>query len=125
MITCLDHIQVAMPPGQEAKARGFFAGLLGMQEEQKPEILASRGGCWFRAGHAILHVGVEKDFIAQTKAHPAFCSTELDALAKRLAGQGYPVEWDDALPSRKRFYTHDPFGNRIEIIQDGDGFGQK
>lgn len=124
-ITQLDHIQLAMPPGQEAKAREFFAGVLGMQEEEKPGILASRGGCWFRAGLAILHVGVEKGFAAQKKAHPAFCSTELKALAERLVGRGYPVEWDDALPGRKRLYTSDPFGNRIEIIQDGDGFAQK
>lgn len=124
-ITQLDHIQLAMPPGQEAKAREFFAGVLGMQEEQKPKTLANRGGCWFKAGLAILHVGVEREFVAQKKAHPAFCSTELEALAGRLLAKGYTVEWDDELPGRKRFYTHDPFSNRIEAIQDGDGFGQR
>lgn len=124
-ITQLDHVQLAMPPGKETQAREFFSGVLGMHEEEKPTGLAERGGCWFRAGHAILHVGVEKEFAAQKKAHPAFCSTELEALADRLVAQGYPVEWDDALLGRKRFYTSDPFGNRIEIIQDGDGFAQK
>jgi aminoglycoside 6'-N-acetyltransferase I len=111
--------------GQEAKARTFFTAVLGMQEEQKPSILANRGGCWFRSRLAILHVGVEKEFAPQKKAHPALCSTELEVLANRLVGYGYPVEWDEALPTRKRFYTRDPFGNRIEIIQDGEGFSQR
>lgn len=125
MMTRLDHIQLAMPPGEEAKARAFWAGLLGMSEEEKPEPLASRGGCWFRAGMMIVHLGVEKDFAPQRKAHPAFCVSDLDGLAGRLATAGYPVTWDDALPDRRRFYTADPFGNRVELIHDGDGFGQK
>jgi len=70
-------------------------------------------------------LGVEKDFAPQKKAHPAFCVRDLDGLAQRLAGAGYPVIWDDALPERRRFYTADPFGNRIEFIANGDGVGQK
>lgn len=114
-----------MPPGAEDRAREFWVGLLGMQEEEKPEPLASRGGCWFRAGAVILHLGVEKKFAPQRKAHPAFCVRDLDGLAARLAGAGYPVTWDEALPERRRFYAVDPFGNRVELIRDGDGFGQK
>lgn len=125
MITRLDHIQLAMPPGGKAKARAFWGGWLGMQEEEKPGPLADRGGCWFRTGAVIVHLGVEKGFAPQRKAHPAFCVSDLDALAHRLAKAGFPVEWDDALPDRRRFYTADPFGNRIELLQDGHGFGQK
>ncbi len=125
MITRLDHIQLAMPAGGEDQARIFWGGLLGMAEEVKPEPLASRGGCWFRMGDIIIHLGVEKDFTPQKKAHPAFCVGDLAELAQRLAAAGYPVTWDEALPDRRRFYTADPFGNRIEFIRDGDGFGQK
>ena len=125
MITRLDHLLLAMPPGGEERARAFWGGLLGMQEEVKPGSLADRGGCWFRAGAVIVHLGVEKGFAPQRKAHPAFCVPELDEAAKRLAKAGCPVEWDDTLPARRRFYTSDPFGNRIELLQDGDGFGQK
>jgi catechol 2,3-dioxygenase-like lactoylglutathione lyase family enzyme len=125
MITGLDHIQLAMPPGQEDRARSYFVGVLGMVEEEKPEPLASRGGCWFRSGTAILHIGVESDFTAQKKAHPAFCVKSIEASAEVVKGAGFPVIWDDAIPSRRRFYTADPFGNRIELMQNGDGFGQK
>ncbi len=125
MITRLDHVQLAMPPGGEERARAFFRDVLGMKEETKPEPLASRGGCWFRAGDAILHLGVEKEAVGQKKAHPAFCVRSLDEASERLREFGFAVIPDEALPTRRRIYTADPFGNRIELIQDGDGFGQK
>jgi GNAT superfamily N-acetyltransferase len=124
VITRLDHIQMAMPQGGEERARSFFKGVLGMEEEPKPEPLAGRGGCWFRRGEVIVHVGVEKDFAPQGKAHPAFCVGDIDLTAGRLASGGHPVEWDETFPGRRRLYTADPFGNRIELIRDGDGFGQ-
>ena len=121
----LDHVQLAMPPGGEDRAREFFSGVLGMTEQVKPEPLASRGGCWFRSGAAILHLGVEDDFRPQKKAHPAFCVAELDELAGKLSEDGREVIWDEALRGRRRFYTADPFGNRIEFLRDGDGFTQR
>jgi len=120
----LDHIQLAMPAGEENLARTFFTGILGMREQEKPYPLSDRGGVWFRTGEVIVHLGVEQNFSPQKKAHPAFLIGELDHLASRLSESGYPVTWDDALPTRKRFYSADPFGNRLEFIADGDGFTQ-
>lgn len=125
MISRLDHIQLAMPSGGEDRARGFWCDVLDMTEEVKPEQLASRGGCWFRAGEIIVHIGVEKEFMPQKKAHPAFCVHDLGGLARKLEKAGYLVTPDEALPNRERFYTTDPFGNRIEFIAEGDGFGEK
>jgi catechol 2,3-dioxygenase-like lactoylglutathione lyase family enzyme len=121
----LDHIQLGMPRGGEPEARRFFADLLGMTEEEKPEPLRSRGGCWFRSGDCVVHVGVDPDFTPQRKAHPAFLRADLDALSARLTQAGHPVTWDDAAEGRVRCYTADPFGNRIELIRDGDGFSQR
>jgi catechol 2,3-dioxygenase-like lactoylglutathione lyase family enzyme len=121
----LDHIQLAMPEGGEEKARAFFAGLLGMVEEEKTYPLSERGGCWFRKGTVILHLGVDEGFIPQKKAHPAFIVPDPGAMDQALRAFGHEVAWDVALPSRKRFYTHDPFGNRIEFIKEGDGFSDK
>jgi len=125
MITLLDHVQLTMPRGGEDKARAYFGGLLGMQEEPKPEPYNRRGGCWFRAGAASIHLGVEDDFQPWKKAHIALCIADLDTLVARLEASGYKIEWEDAVKSRKRLYTKDPFGNRIELIQDGDGFSQR
>ena len=121
----LDHIQLAMPTGEEEKARAFFGDILGMHEVEKPYPLSERGGCWFRKDSAIIHLGIDNPFLPQRKAHPAFIVPGLDELADKLCQSGYDVTWDDALAERKRFYTTDPFGNRIEFIKEGDGFSQK
>jgi len=121
----LDHIQLAMPPGKEDQARRFFIDLLGMAEEAKPSPLDTRGGCWFRRDAVRLHVGVEADFAPQRKAHPAFTVEDLAGLATRLAEADFPVKWDNALRDRQRFYTTDPFGNRLEFLRAGDGFRER
>ena len=120
-VSGFDHLQVAMPAGAEAAARSFYADLLGLVEVVKPAPLRSRGGCWFSGPGIALHLGVETPFSPARKAHPAFLTADLNGLAQRLAAAGSPVTWDEALPHVRRFYTADPFGNRIEIIQAEDG----
>jgi catechol 2,3-dioxygenase-like lactoylglutathione lyase family enzyme len=114
----IDHVQLAGPPGCEDEARRFFGELLGLAELAKPPALAARGGVWFAAGAQQLHVGVEEGFAPARKAHPALAvePAALDDLAARLANGGAPVEWDDELAPRRRLYTADPWGNRIELI---------
>ena len=115
----LDHVQLAAPPGCEAEARRFFGELLGLDELKKPQPLRSRGGVWFVLDEGgQLHIGVEEPFAPARKAHPAFrLSPEaLDELAARLDAAGERVEWDDSLPGARRFYTADPWGNRLELL---------
>ncbi|MEU3888079.1 VOC family protein [Streptomyces sp. NPDC029041] len=117
MITALDHVQLAAPPGSEERLRAYYAGVLGMTEVPKPPTLARRGGCWFQAGTVRLHLGVEEDFRAARKAHPGLRVTDIDAYAARLESGGAPVHWDRALPGHKRFYPQDPVGNRLEFLE--------
>ncbi len=119
MIAGLDHVQVAAPPGCEAEARRFYGGLLGLDEVEKPAALRARGGVWFAVGAQQLHVGVEAEFMAARKAHPALAvlAGQLDAMAARLTDAGAEVVWDDAIPGLRRFYTSDPWGNRIELLE--------
>lgn len=113
-----DHVQVAIPAGGEGVARAFYGGLLGMREEPKPPALAARGGCWFRSGSAVLHLGVETPFTPAGKAHPAFLVTDLEAVRTALAGAGCDcVDGSGELPGVRRFHTRDPFGNRLEFQQ--------
>ncbi|HZC75718.1 MAG TPA: hypothetical protein VE220_07065 [Gaiellaceae bacterium] len=112
-------MQLAAPPGCEEEARRFFGELLGLKELAKPESLRSRGGVWFAlGGGGQLHIGVEDPFAPARKAHPAFrlLAAELDELASRLESAGQHVEWDEALPDVRRFYTADPWGNRLELL---------
>ena len=115
----LDHVQVAAPPGCEREARSFYGGLLGLPELPKPENLQGGGGVWFAAGAQELHVGVADDFTPARKAHPGLrvdSDAALDALAGALTTAGAAVEWDDRIPGRRRFFTSDPWGNRVELL---------
>ena len=116
-IVAIDHVQIAMPQGGEDKAREFYGKLLGLDEIPKPSALAKRGGNWFEKGNIRIHLGVEQEFTPARKAHLALSVTKLDQLAKALKKSGYTVEYDEAIPHVRRFYTHDPFGNRIELME--------
>ncbi len=115
-ILAIDHVQLAMPKGEEAKARAFFAGILGMSERPKPDELAQRGGAWFEAGTVQIHLGVEADFRPARKAHVALRVNANSTLRAKLAAAGYPIREDDAMAGVSRFYSEDCFGNRIEFI---------
>jgi enamine deaminase RidA (YjgF/YER057c/UK114 family) len=116
----LDHVQLAMPAGQEQIARDFYVGVLGLIEEPKPPNLAKRGGVWFSGGSLRLHLGVEGDFRPAKKAHPALLVEGLVALAERCRGAGYPPVADEPLEGYDRVYVYDPFGNRIELLEPTD-----
>jgi hypothetical protein len=120
-IVSLDHVQLAIPAGQEARARDFYAGVLRLIEESKPEHLATRGGVWFRSGSFRLHLGVDGDFHPARKAHPALLVNGLTALADRLLATGYPPVLDEPLEGFNRVYVSDPFGNRIELLEPRQG----
>lgn len=114
----IDHVQVAAPVGSEAEARRFYGEVLGLTEVPKPAALQARGGVWFACGAHQLHIGVTERFSPADKAHPALQVrlAELDRLAGRLEAAGAPVRWDDAIPGTRRFYTADPWGNRLELV---------
>jgi ribosomal protein S18 acetylase RimI-like enzyme len=114
MISGLDHVQVAAPPGGESAARAFYGELLRLPELSKPERLRARGGAWFAVGDQQLHVGIEEPFAPARKAHPALAiprAGDLRALAARIEAAGHQVQWDGP-----RIYVEDPFGNRLELL---------
>jgi catechol 2,3-dioxygenase-like lactoylglutathione lyase family enzyme len=113
----LDHVQLAMPAGKEDSARAFYCGVLGLVEETKPANLARRGGVWFRGGALRLHLGVDPKFHAAGKAHPAILVRGLSELAARCRAAGFPPVTDEPLAGFDRIYVFDPFGNRIELLE--------
>ena len=116
--TALDHIQLAMPPGEEEKARAFYGGRLGMTEVRKPSELAKRGGCWFTSGGVQLHLGVETDFRPAKKAHPALRCRDYASVTADLRAAGIEIKDDNTIPGVRRCHIFDPFGNRIELIAE-------
>lgn len=118
LIEGLDHVQIAAPPDCEDDSRWFFGELLGLAEIEKPDALRGRGGVWFQAGDQQLHVGVEEQFAPARKAHPALRvrPDALEGLAARLEAAGAKVVWNDELEGVRRFFSEDPWGNRIELL---------
>jgi catechol 2,3-dioxygenase-like lactoylglutathione lyase family enzyme len=120
-ILSVDHVQIAMPPGGEEKARVFYVNLLGFREIPKPPELAKRGGAWFESGSVQLHLGVEADFRPARKAHPAFIVDDLNALIAELQSAGYEMDTTQPpLDGYQRAHVFDPFGNRIELLEKLD-----
>lgn len=116
-IVCIEHIQIAAPAGCEEAARQFYGELLDMEEIPKPENLRSRGGCWFRCGSQEVHIGIQNDFVPAKKAHPGFVVQGLEQLRARLLEAECIISEDPPIAGRSRFFTHDPFGNRIEFLE--------
>jgi catechol 2,3-dioxygenase-like lactoylglutathione lyase family enzyme len=118
-VITLDHVQLAAPPGCEQAAREFFGQLLGLREVDKPSALRASGGAWFElAQDRELHVGVTEPFVPADKAHPGLRVPDeaaLHDLARRLGEAGIAITWDDAIPGVPRFFTSDPWGNRLEF----------
>ena len=93
-ILAIDHVQLAMPAGEEAQARAFYAGVLGLSEIPKPPALAVRGGASFGNGAVQVHLGVEADFRPARKAHPALLVNDLDTLEAACRAAGLSPERD-------------------------------
>ena len=107
----IDHVQLAMPAGEEAAATAFYEGLLGIPRVPKPPHLAVRGGCWFEGAGVKVHLGVEEGFRPARKAHPALAVRDVAALVAALEAAGHGVTESDG-----QHYVDDPFGNRIELV---------
>lgn len=115
----IDHVQLAAPPGCEVEARRFFGEWMGLEELPKPAPLSARGGLWFQCGAQQIHIGVEKDFRAAKKAHPALRLRDegaIEALKARLRAAGVPTRDDQEIASAARFFAEDPWGNRLEFV---------
>ena len=109
----IDHVQLAIPPGGEDRARAFYITVLGLHEVPKPEDMRARGGMWFAEG---IHLGIEPDMRPSAKMHPALVVDDLPAIEARLAAAGFEFNEARDQPGVRRGHTRDPFGNRIELV---------
>lgn len=117
MLLAIEHAQIAMPRGEEDKARAFYSRVLGLPEVPKPANLAKRGGCWFESGAVKLHLGVEDDFRPAKKAHVALVVDDLDALLDRARAVGCEVAGPEPFQTWRQAYVFDLFGNRLELLE--------
>jgi len=118
MIRAVHHTQISIPVGAEAEARAFYCGVLGLLEIPKPASLEGRGGFWLEVSGFQVHVGTE-DGIDRTrsKAHIAYLVDDLTAWRSKLNAKGIEAAEGIQIPGYNRFEFRDPFGNRIEFLE--------
>jgi catechol 2,3-dioxygenase-like lactoylglutathione lyase family enzyme len=115
----LSHVNITIPEGSEQAARDFYTGLLGLRELAKPAAPLTQGGLLLDAGGLELHLSTEKERDGlDGHWHFGLGCGDVDGLKARLQAAGVAVE-DGPPASRKRFFVHDPFGNRLEIHAPG------
>ena len=116
-ILSIDHVQIAMPAGEEERARTFYMGILGFIEIPKPAKLAKLG-VWLQSENVQLHLGIEPNFHPARKAHPAFIVDDLNLLITKVQNAGCETDTTQPpLDGFKRAHVFDPFGNRIELME--------
>lgn len=119
MILQIHHAQITISKGGEEKAREFYCDFLGLNEIEKPESLQGRGGFWLELGDMQFHIGTEKDFDrTKTKAHLAYLVEDLDNWREKLEARNIPLKEGISIPDFRRFEFRDPFGNRVEFLQN-------
>jgi len=119
LVAGLHHVQITIPIGAEKEAKEFYCNCLQLSVEPRPASLADRGGFWLNAGDRKIHVGVE-DGINRlaSKAHVAYRVFNLDTCRQQLESQQIKTLEGVSIPGIKRLECRDPFGNRVELVQD-------
>jgi catechol 2,3-dioxygenase-like lactoylglutathione lyase family enzyme len=112
-----EHVLISIPAGEERRARKFYVDVLGFTEVVRPESLGGTGGGWFRAGSVNLHLGSEREFTPARLAHAALLVSDLAPLIARCEAAGHMTIPAEKLPGFNRVHVHDPFGNRIELME--------
>jgi catechol 2,3-dioxygenase-like lactoylglutathione lyase family enzyme len=119
MIKAAHHAQISIPVGAETEARTFYCGLLGLSEVAKPDSLAGRGGFWLKLGDFQIHMGAEQGVDrSRSKAHVAYLVDDLAGWREKLARAGIEPIDGIPIPGYDRFEFRDPFGNRVEFLQE-------
>ena len=116
-----------MPRGQEERAREFYESVLGLRWVPKPDNLAARGGCWFEAAGAKVHLGVDDDFRPARRAHPGLLVDDLEVdqtsvegmlpLAVQHGGAGLRLGWDSGFPVSSRYAPPAPFSGTVHGVR--------
>ena len=103
----------------ETEAKKFYCNVLGLPEIEKPESLQGRGGFWLKVGDKEIHVGTEEGFDrTKTKAHIAYQVKDITYWRRVLEENGVEIIESIPIPNYKRFEFRDPFGNRVEMLQE-------
>ena len=108
------HVNVEVTDVERALA---FYRLLGLEELVRLGT-PGRAGAWLRIADGCevhLSLGPAK---APSRVHFAILVEDVEAARAVFTAAGAPIESERDLPGMVRFFTRDPDGNRIEIVQE-------
>ncbi len=112
-----DHLQICIPPGAENEAREFYTTIIGLTEIPKPTRLLANGGLWYSVAGIQLHIGTDP-ITAKSKAHPAFQVADVARVRAYLESRLIVTKDEIQIDGQERFSFQDPFGNRIELLEN-------
>ncbi len=113
----LQHASIPMTTGGNDKARHFYGETLGLTEVTPPAVLGGERFVWFSIGDSGDEIHCYTDDRGPNSPGQHLCIQVEDPAAVRatLEAAGFETADTDAIPNRPRFFTSDPFGNRVEI----------
>ena len=112
-VLALDHVNITAPQELEEDVVTWYESCLGLERLEKPDGTRPKGA-WFKLGNQELHVSVDAHNPPQT-AHLGIVVDDFETVIERLRDARCHIEQAAVIPGRRRCYTRDPAGNRIEI----------
>jgi catechol 2,3-dioxygenase-like lactoylglutathione lyase family enzyme len=113
-IARVDHVHITAPAELEDDVFAWYEKTLGLERVHKPEGTRAQGA-WFRVGDQEIHIS-QDEHNPPKFSHFGLVVDDLEAAVGALRGSGCHIEQATAIPGRRRFYTRDPAGNRVEIL---------
>src|SRR5690625_4224121 len=119
MIHGLHHAQITISKGEEEEGKQFYCNVLGLAGVDKTESLRERGEVWIKVGDRDVQVRTEDGFDRiTTNAYLAYLVDDISYWKNVLEKKDIqPIE-GVPIPGFDRFEFRDPFGNRVEMIQE-------
>lgn len=110
----LHHVNLVVGPGLVEVAAQWWRDVFGLADLPR-QGRSGRPGAWLAGDGFELHLS-ERDGSAHPDAHVAISVDEVAAVRDRCLAAGSPWEDADALFGVGRGFTHDPAGNRVEVV---------
>jgi len=118
-VFALDHVAVSAPQELADEVVAWYRDVLGLVPVDKPPG-AREAGAWLRAGEQEVHVSIAPHNPPES-AHFCLVVDDFGAAVETLRSAGCHIEQARVITGRRRFFTRDPAGNKIEITAWGDG----
>jgi muramoyltetrapeptide carboxypeptidase len=114
----VEHVHITTPEELATEVVDWYRSCLDLEVLQKPTGTQQQGA-WFQIGTQELHISIDEHNPPRV-SHFCLVVDSLDPVIEKLRAGGSHIEQASKIPGRRRFYTRDPAGNRIEIMHYDD-----